>query len=59
MISNKKIKDIAQIHSKKLSKQSLEIIEKKVLDYVSELIKKASRKADFSGRVLILPSDCN
>jgi histone H3/H4 len=59
MISNKKIKNIAQMHSKKLSKQSLKIIEKKILDYVSELIKKASRKADFAGRVLILPSDYN
>ena len=57
MISQKKIKGIAKNNFKKLSKQSLEIINKKTLEYVSELVKKASRSADFSGRILIKSSD--
>ncbi|MCK5149343.1 hypothetical protein KAJ87_00260 [Candidatus Pacearchaeota archaeon] len=57
MISKKEIKDLAKKHSKKLSKESFNVLEEKVATYISELIKSSSRKADFSGRILIKPED--
>jgi histone H3/H4 len=57
MISEKKLKEIAEKNSKKLSKESIEIINKKLLEYALELINKSSRKAEFYGRSVIRLED--
>ncbi|MBU3913408.1 MAG: NFYB/HAP3 family transcription factor subunit [Nanoarchaeota archaeon] len=58
MISKKKLKEFANSnYSKKIGKESIKIIEKKSADFIHELLKKASKKAEFSGRTTIKPED--
>jgi len=58
MISSKQLKEFSKKnYSKKIGKEAIKIIEKKTADFIYELLKKASKKADFSGRTTIKPKD--
>lgn len=58
MISKSKLKIFSKKnYSKKIGKEAIKIIEKKSADFIYELLKKASRKAEFSGRTTIKPKD--
>ena len=58
MISKNKLKEYSKKnYSKKIGKESMKIIEKKSAAFVYELLKKASRKAEYSGRITIKPED--
>ena len=58
MMSKKKIKYfINKNYSKKIGRNALERIEKKVNGFMLLIIKKAARKSDFSGRKTIKIED--
>ena len=58
MISKSKLKEFSKKNfSKKIGKEAIKIIEKNSKDYIYELLKKASKKADFLGRTTIKPED--
>ena len=58
MISKNKLKDFSKKeYSKKIGKEAIKIIEKKSTDFIYELLKKASKKAEFSGRTTIKSED--
>ena len=58
MISKDKLKEYSKKHySKKIGKEAIKIIEKRSTDFIYELLKKASRKAEISGRTTIKSED--
>lgn len=58
MISKSKLKELSKKnYSKKIGKEAIIIIDKKTADFISELLKKASKKAEFLGRTTIKPED--
>jgi len=58
MISKSKLKEFSKKnYSKKIGKEAIKIIEKKSTEFIYELLKKASKKAEFSGRITIQSGD--
>lgn len=58
MISKNKLKEFSKKnYSKKIGKEAIKIIEKKSLDFINQLLERASKKAEFSGRTTIKPED--
>ena len=58
MISKSKLKEFSKKeYLKKIGKESIKVIDKKAKDFICELLKKASKKADFLGRTTIKPED--
>jgi len=58
MISKNKLKELSKRkYSKKIGKEAIIVIEKKSLDFINQLIRRASKKAEFSGRITIKPED--
>ncbi len=58
MISKKELKDFSKKNfSKKIGKEAIKVIEKNCKNFIYELLKKASKKADFLGRSTIKPED--
>jgi len=58
MISKSKLKELSKKkYSKKIGKEAIKIIEKKSLDFINQLLERASKKAEFSGRTTIKPED--
>jgi histone H3/H4 len=58
MISKKELKELSKKnYSKKIGKEAIKIIEKKSENFISELLRKASKEAELSGRITIKPED--
>ena len=58
MISKNKLKEFSKKkYSKKIGKEAIKIIDKKSLDFINQLLERASKKAEFSGRTTIKPED--
>ncbi len=58
MISERKIKHfVAKESGKKISKDAVKKVNELIAQYIGNLIKKASRNADFSGRIVIKKDD--
>lgn len=59
MINKTKIKNLAKKRNKKISKEALNEIGKILEEKAEELIIKAERKSDISGRKIIFKEDLN
>ncbi len=58
MISKRKLREfVKEKTSKKISKNAIVFLNKIVASNLEEIIKKASKKADFRGRVVIRKED--
>ena len=58
MIQKYKIKlIIKKEYGKKIGEKALNKLDKSASEYIKEVIKKASRKSDFSGRIIIQEQD--
>jgi len=58
MISKNKLKEFSKKkYSKKIGKEAIKIIEEKFLEFVNQLLERASKKAEFLGRTTIKPED--
>ena len=57
MISKKEAKEIAKKNSKKLGKEAFQRLDLITKEFISKLIKKASRKADYKGRTILKKED--
>ena len=57
MIKKKNVREIAEKYKKKVSKKVLVKIDDIIKEKIEEIINKASRKANFSGRKIILEEE--
>lgn len=57
MVSKKIIKDLAEKEKKKIGNSTIKKIEGILTEKTKEILKDASRQADFSGRKIIKPQD--
>jgi len=58
MISERKVKYfVAKESRKKISKEAIKKINELIAQYMGNLIKEASRNADFNGRIVIKKED--
>ena len=57
MISKKETKEIAKKTSKKLGKEAFQKLDFITKEFIFKLIKKASRKADYQGRIILKKGD--
>ena len=57
MVTIKKLKAIAKKNGKKLSKNAINIINNSLEQKAKEIIKKATKNADFEGRITIKEKD--
>ncbi len=58
MISKKQVKAlINKSYSKKAGKEVVKEIDRRVTEFILSIVKRASRKADFSGRNTLKPDD--
>ena len=59
MIKKSSIKKLAEQHNKKIGKLALEKIDFLVEEFIKKLLKKAIRRADISGRIILKEEDFN
>ena len=57
MISKKETKEIVRKTSKKLGKEAFQKLDLITKEFISKLIEKASRKADYHGRTILKKED--
>ncbi|MEK6892914.1 MAG: histone-like protein [Nanoarchaeota archaeon] len=57
MISKSEARKIAKENNKKIGREALSVLDRKITEEIKSIIKSASRKADFSGRIIINKED--